>query len=99
MSLLLMIKPYENRYFLGLKVNFVACTFAISINLKTGYMKNIILLVVILLAATTFLRAQTDSIPANFYINITEKTGIKSLSGLTIYAITKKIIPLDYTSA
>ena len=27
---------------------------------------------------------------------ITEKTGIKSLSGLTIYAITKKIIPLDY---
>jgi DNA-binding NarL/FixJ family response regulator len=30
--------------------------------------------------------------------NITEKTGIKSLSGLTIYAITKKIIPLDYTS-
>lgn len=27
--------------------------------------------------------------------NITEKTGIKSLSGLTIYAITKKIIPLD----
>ena len=28
--------------------------------------------------------------------NITEKTGIKSLSGLTIYAITKKIIPLDY---
>jgi len=31
--------------------------------------------------------------------NITEKTGIKSLSGLTIYAITKKIIPLDYTSA
>jgi hypothetical protein len=94
-----MIKPYENRYLLGLKVNFVACTFAISINLKTGYMKNIILLVVILLAATTFLRAQTDSIPANFYINITEKTVIKSLSGLTIYAITKKIIPLDYMSA
>jgi DNA-binding CsgD family transcriptional regulator len=30
--------------------------------------------------------------------NITEKTGIKSLSGLTIYAITKKIIPLDYTT-
>ncbi len=30
--------------------------------------------------------------------NITEKTGIKSLSGLTIYAITKKIIPLDYTA-
>jgi len=30
--------------------------------------------------------------------NITEKTGIKSLSGLTIYAITKKIIPLDYNS-
>jgi len=30
--------------------------------------------------------------------NITEKTGIKSLSGLTIYAITKKIIPLDSTS-
>jgi DNA-binding CsgD family transcriptional regulator len=30
--------------------------------------------------------------------NITEKTGIKSLSGLTIYAITKKIIPLDNTS-
>jgi DNA-binding CsgD family transcriptional regulator len=27
--------------------------------------------------------------------NITEKTGIKSLSGLTIYAITRKIIPLD----
>jgi DNA-binding CsgD family transcriptional regulator len=27
--------------------------------------------------------------------NIAEKTGIKSLSGLTIYAITKKIIPLD----
>ncbi len=27
--------------------------------------------------------------------NINEKTGIKSLSGLTIYAITKKIIPLD----
>ena len=26
--------------------------------------------------------------------NITEKTGIKSLSGLTIYAISKKIIPL-----
>lgn len=30
--------------------------------------------------------------------NITDKTGIKSLSGLTIYAITKKIIPLDYNS-
>ena len=30
--------------------------------------------------------------------NITEKTGIKSLSGLTIYAITKKIIPLDNNS-
>lgn len=30
--------------------------------------------------------------------NITEKTGIKSLSGLTIYAITKKIVPLDYLS-
>lgn len=30
--------------------------------------------------------------------NITEKTGIKSLSGLTIYAITKKIIPLDNIS-
>lgn len=30
--------------------------------------------------------------------NITEKTGIKSLSGLTIYAITKKIIPLDSIS-
>ena len=29
--------------------------------------------------------------------NITEKTGIKSLSGLTIYAITKKIIPLENT--
>ena len=28
--------------------------------------------------------------------NITDKTGIKSLSGLTIYAITKKIVPLDY---
>ena len=27
--------------------------------------------------------------------NITEKTGIKSLSGLTIYAISKKIIPLE----
>ncbi len=27
--------------------------------------------------------------------NITEKTGIKSLSGLTIYAISKKIVPLD----
>lgn len=26
--------------------------------------------------------------------NITEKTGIKSLSGLTIYAITRKIVPL-----
>lgn len=30
--------------------------------------------------------------------NITDKTGIKSLSGLTIYAITKKIVPLDYGS-
>lgn len=30
--------------------------------------------------------------------NITEKTGIKSLSGLTIYAISRKIIPLDYLS-
>jgi DNA-binding CsgD family transcriptional regulator len=30
--------------------------------------------------------------------NITEKTGIKSLSGLTIYAITKKIVPLDFSS-
>lgn len=30
--------------------------------------------------------------------NITEKTGIKSLSGLTIYAITRKIIPLDNTA-
>jgi DNA-binding CsgD family transcriptional regulator len=30
--------------------------------------------------------------------NITEKTGIKSLSGLTIYAITQKIIPLDNAS-
>lgn len=30
--------------------------------------------------------------------NITEKTGIKSLSGLTIYAITKKIIPLENSS-
>jgi DNA-binding CsgD family transcriptional regulator len=30
--------------------------------------------------------------------NINEKTGIKSLSGLTIYAITKKIIPLDNSS-
>jgi DNA-binding CsgD family transcriptional regulator len=30
--------------------------------------------------------------------NITDKTGIKSLSGLTIYAITKKIVPLDYNS-
>jgi DNA-binding CsgD family transcriptional regulator len=30
--------------------------------------------------------------------NIIEKTGIKSLSGLTIYAITKKIIPLDSIS-
>ncbi len=28
--------------------------------------------------------------------NITDKTGIKSLSGLTIYAITKKIVPLDH---
>ena len=28
--------------------------------------------------------------------NITEKTGIKSLSGLTIYAISRRIIPLDY---
>lgn len=27
--------------------------------------------------------------------NIVEKTGIKSLPGLTIYAISKKIIPLD----
>ncbi len=27
--------------------------------------------------------------------NITKKTGIKSLSGLTIYAISKKIIPID----
>jgi DNA-binding CsgD family transcriptional regulator len=30
--------------------------------------------------------------------NIIEKTGIKSLSGLTIYAITKKILPLDSIS-
>lgn len=30
--------------------------------------------------------------------NIIEKTGIKSLSGLTIYAISKKIIPLDTTA-
>ena len=30
--------------------------------------------------------------------NITDKTGIKSLSGLTIYAITKKIIPLENTT-
>jgi DNA-binding CsgD family transcriptional regulator len=30
--------------------------------------------------------------------NIIEKTGIKSLSGLTIYAISKKIIPLDTTT-
>lgn len=30
--------------------------------------------------------------------NITDKTGIKSLSGLTIYAITQKIIPLDNAS-
>ncbi|MBN2165219.1 MAG: response regulator transcription factor [Marinilabiliaceae bacterium] len=30
--------------------------------------------------------------------NIIEKTGIKSLSGLAIYAITKNIIPLDTTS-
>ena len=30
--------------------------------------------------------------------NITEKTGIKSLSGLTIYAISRRIIPLDYLS-
>jgi DNA-binding CsgD family transcriptional regulator len=30
--------------------------------------------------------------------NIIEKTGIKSLSGLTIYAISKKIIPLDSVS-
>ena len=29
--------------------------------------------------------------------NISDKTGIKSLSGLAIYAITKKIIPIDYT--
>lgn len=28
--------------------------------------------------------------------NITDKTGIKSLPGLTIYAITNKIVPLDY---
>ncbi|MBN2173003.1 MAG: DNA-binding response regulator [Bacteroidales bacterium] len=28
--------------------------------------------------------------------NIIEKTGIRSLPGLTIYAISKKIIPLDY---
>ncbi|MFW5781575.1 MAG: response regulator transcription factor, partial [Bacteroidota bacterium] len=27
--------------------------------------------------------------------NIVEKTGIKSLPGLTIYAISKKIIPVD----
>jgi DNA-binding NarL/FixJ family response regulator len=31
--------------------------------------------------------------------NITEKTGIKSLSGLTIYAITRKIIPLDNSAS
>lgn len=30
--------------------------------------------------------------------NIMEKTGIKSLSGLTIYSISKKIIPLDTTT-
>jgi DNA-binding CsgD family transcriptional regulator len=30
--------------------------------------------------------------------NIIEKTGIRSLSGLTIYAITKKIIPLEQIS-
>ena len=30
--------------------------------------------------------------------NITEKTGIKSLSGLTIFAISKKIIPLENIS-
>ena len=30
--------------------------------------------------------------------NIIEKTGIKSLSGLTIYAISKKITPLDTTT-
>ncbi len=28
--------------------------------------------------------------------NITEKTGIKTLSGLTIYALSKKLIPMDY---
>jgi len=28
--------------------------------------------------------------------NITEKTGIKSLSGLTIYAISKRLVPLTY---
>jgi len=61
-----MIKPYQNRYLLGLQVNFVACTFAISINLNTCYMKNIIMLAGILLAATTFLKAQTDITPANF---------------------------------
>jgi hypothetical protein len=61
-----MITPCQNRYLLGLQVNFVAGTFAISINQNTCYMKNIILLAGILLAATTFLRAQTDSIPANF---------------------------------
>jgi hypothetical protein len=60
-----MIKPYQNRYLLGLQVNFVACTFAFIINLKTCYMKNIFLIAGILLAATTFLSAQTDSIPAN----------------------------------
>ncbi len=30
--------------------------------------------------------------------NITDKTGIKSLSGLTIYAIAKKIIPMNFNS-
>lgn len=30
--------------------------------------------------------------------NIMEKTGIKSLPGLTIYAISKKIVPLDTTT-
>jgi DNA-binding NarL/FixJ family response regulator len=29
--------------------------------------------------------------------NITEKTGIKSLPGLTIYAITRNLIPVDHT--
>jgi hypothetical protein len=36
-------------------------------------MKNIILLAGILLATTTFLRAQTDTVPANLYINSAEK--------------------------